>query len=164
MRRFTMLVPIRPSPIIPISKCSAFLSSSATPFAAQHSAQLQPVRFGSHVIDRLLWLDAERSQNGNHFPSGNLWRAPWLVAWDPSQVAAHNVDGESCGHEERAHPEAPVAVHPLPIGPRTRFTLFATVSFVVVPVTCHIASIFSCAPLFLSVATGYGFGVTAALT
>ena len=63
-----------------------------------------------------------------------------LAARDQRQIATHNEDGERHGHQERTHPEAPVAVHPMPIGTWVRLTMVAAMSFVEVPVSCHIAS------------------------
>jgi hypothetical protein len=59
---------------------------------------------------------------------------------DQRQVAAHNEDGERYGHQKSTHPEAPVAVHPMPVGTWVRLTVVAAMSFVEVPVSCHIAS------------------------
>jgi hypothetical protein len=65
-----------------------------------------------------------------------------LVMRNPRKVAAENVDCESCCHQECANPEAPVAVHPLPVGAGTRFTVFTTLSLVIVLISGHISSPF----------------------
>ena len=63
-----------------------------------------------------------------------------LAARDQRQVTTHNKDGERHCHQERAYPEAPVAMHPMPIGTWVRLTVVAAMSFVEVLVSCHIAS------------------------
>ncbi len=102
-------------------------------------------------------------------------RPPWLAAPNQRQVATQNEDSERYGHEQRTPPEAPVAVHPMPVGAGILFTMVATVSFVKVPVSCHNTS--DCNVVFRKIAVGksspptvatpqrhYGFGVAAALT
>jgi hypothetical protein len=81
--------------------------------------------------------------------SANWDVEPLLIARNPRQVAAENVDCESCCHEECANPEAPVAVHPLPVGPGARFTMFTTLSLVIVFISGHFSP-----PI---VSTGYCF-------
>jgi hypothetical protein len=63
-----------------------------------------------------------------------------LAVRDPCQVAAQNIGSERYSHQERTHPEAPVAVHPAPVGAWVRLAVVAAMSFVEVPVSCHIAS------------------------
>jgi hypothetical protein len=65
---------------------------------------------------------------------------PWLAAGNESEIVAHNEDGKCHGHEECTHPEAPVTVHPLPVGTWVRFTMVAAMSFSEMPVSSHIAS------------------------
>ena len=63
-----------------------------------------------------------------------------LAVQDQRQIVAHNEDGECHGHQERTHPKTPVAVHPMPVGTGVLFTVVAAMSFVEVPVSCHVAS------------------------
>ena len=63
-----------------------------------------------------------------------------LAPRDQRQIATHNEYGKRHGHQKRAHPEAPVAVHSMPVRTWVRLTVVAAMSFVEVPVSCHIAS------------------------
>ena len=63
-----------------------------------------------------------------------------LAARNQRQIATHNEDSERYSHQESAHPEAPISMHPMPIGTWVRLTVVAAMSFVEVPVSCHIAS------------------------
>ena len=61
--------------------------------------------------------------------------------WNPCQVAAENVNSERGRHEERTYPEAPITMHTLPVRAGLGFTVFATVSFMIVLASGHLFSI-----------------------
>jgi len=63
-----------------------------------------------------------------------------LAARNECQISAEDVNRECSEHENRAHPEAPVAMHSLPIGTRSGFAPRAAVSFRVVLVSGHFVS------------------------
>jgi hypothetical protein len=65
-----------------------------------------------------------------------------MAIWDPSQIAAQNIDCERGSHEDSAYPEAPVTMHPSPVRARIRFAVFSTISLTVVLASSHFVSIF----------------------
>lgn len=83
---------------------------------------------------------------------GRSLRPARLAARDQRQVITQNEDDERYGHKQHAHPEAPVAMHPMPVWAGVLFTMVATISFVVVPVSCHFA--FLCIVRFLNPSVG----------
>jgi hypothetical protein len=62
-----------------------------------------------------------------------------MAIWNPRQIATYNMDGERDSHEDFTYPEAPVTMHPSPVG--TRLTPVAAISFQVVLPSCHFVSI-----------------------
>jgi hypothetical protein len=64
-----------------------------------------------------------------------------LSPWNPRQIEAQNANGERRRHEERANPETPATMHSFAPGAWARLTDFVTISFPVVPVSCHLFSI-----------------------
>ena len=64
-----------------------------------------------------------------------------MAIWNPGQVATKHVDGQGRRHQNRSYPEAPVTMHAPPIWTRARFAAVATISLMVMPVSCHFVSI-----------------------
>ena len=64
-----------------------------------------------------------------------------MAVWNPRQIATQNVDRQGRCHENRSYPETPVAMHPSPIWTRARFAAVATISLMIVLVSCHFVSI-----------------------
>ena len=64
-----------------------------------------------------------------------------VTMWNPCQIATQNVNSERRRHKKRAHPEAPITMHTLPVRARAGFTAVATISFPVVLASRHLFSI-----------------------
>ena len=64
-----------------------------------------------------------------------------MAIWNPRQIATQNVDSERGRHENSAYPEAPVTMHPSPIGTGIGLAPVAAISFQVVLASCHFVSI-----------------------
>jgi len=69
-------------------------------------------------------------------------RHRWLpmTVWKPGQVTTQNVDGKRRSHQDSAHPEAPVPVHPSPVRTRIGLTAVAAIPLGVVLVSGHLFS------------------------
>ncbi len=101
------------------------------------------IREGSIASDSLYAAEHERTDPAAEASSirSRRWhrRLPMAI-WNPGQVATKHVDGQGC-HQNRSYPEAPVPMHAPPIWTRARLAAVATISLMVMPVSCHFVSI-----------------------
>jgi len=64
-----------------------------------------------------------------------------MEPWNPCQIAAKHVYGECGRHQDRACPEAPIAMHPSPVRAWIWLTGVAAVALMIVFVSSHLFSI-----------------------
>jgi hypothetical protein len=63
-----------------------------------------------------------------------------VAVWNPREVATQYIDSERSSHKKRTYPEAPITMHTLPVRSGARFTVVATISFMVVLASGHLVS------------------------
>ena len=64
-----------------------------------------------------------------------------LAVRNKRQVNREDIHRNRNRHQPRAYPESPVLMHPPPIRPRIRLTMFPCISFQIVLASCHLFSI-----------------------
>jgi hypothetical protein len=64
-----------------------------------------------------------------------------MSTWNPGEVSAQNIYSERRTHEEYADPEAPVTMHPSPVGTRVRFASTIAIAFRIVLIASQLFSI-----------------------
>jgi hypothetical protein len=64
-----------------------------------------------------------------------------MAIWDPSQIAAQNIDCERGSHEDSAYPEAPITMHPPPVRTGIGLPTVVAIALHVVLASRHFVSI-----------------------